>query len=123
ASFEQLSLEGVEAALGVPLERLQHLARLLAQRGPVTVITGRELADLSHHHIWLTLAAAMGWVGRPGGGWYPVEAGAPPLKIHTYTGETPTRPEGGHHEIAPKLAAVKERGNLQAVICSGNCLY
>ncbi len=122
ASFEQLSLEGVEAALGVPLERLRHLARLLAQRGPVTVITGRELADLPHHHIWLTLTTAMGWVGRPGGGWYPVEAGAPPLKIHTYTGEVPTRPEGGHHEIPPKLAEVKERGNLQAVICSGNCL-
>jgi anaerobic selenocysteine-containing dehydrogenase len=122
-SFEQLSLEGVEAALGVPLEKLQHLARLLAQRGPVTIITGRGLADLPHHHIWLTLATALGWVGRLGGGCYPLEAGAPPLKIHTYTGEVPSRPEGGHHEIPPKLAEVKERGNLQAVICSGNCLY
>jgi anaerobic selenocysteine-containing dehydrogenase len=123
ASFEQMSLEGADAALGVPLERLLHLARLLAQRGPVTVITGRELADLPHHHIWLTLATAMGWVGRPGGGWYPMEAGAPPLKIHTYTAEVPSRPEGGHHEIPPKLAEVKERGHLRALICSGNCLY
>lgn len=123
ASLEQMSLEGVEAALGVSLERLRHLARLLAKSGPVTVITGKSLDDLPHHHIWLTLATAMGWVGRPGGGWYPVEAGTPPLKIHTYTGEAPSRPEGGHHEIPPKLAEVKERGNLQAVICSGNCLY
>jgi anaerobic selenocysteine-containing dehydrogenase len=125
ASFEGMSLEGLDTVLGVPLEKLRHLARLLIKSGPVTVITGRDLADLPHHHIWLTLATAMGWEGQMGGAWYPIEAGSPPLKIHTYTGEVSTRPEGGHREIPPKLAEVKSRADqpVKAIICSGNCLF
>ncbi len=122
ASFEQMSLKGAEAALGLSLEKLQHLSRLLAKNGPVTVITGRGLANLQHHRIWLTLATAMGWVGRPGGGWYPVEAGTPPLAVQGDTGDAESRPEGGQPAIPLTLSEVKERGNLQAVICSGNCL-
>ncbi len=120
ASFEQMSLEGAEAALGMSLEKLQHLSRLLVKSGPVTVITGRGLASLPHHRIWLTLATAMGWVGRPGGGWYPVEAGTPPFAVHADDAES--RPDGGRTGTPPTLAEVKERGNLQAVICSGNSL-
>ncbi len=122
ASFEQMSMEGAEAALGMSLEKLQHLSRLLVKSGPVTVITGRGLANLQHHRIWLTLATAMGWVGRAGGGWYPLEAGAPPLAVHGDVGEVKSKPEGGQPAIPPTLSEVKERGNLQAVICSGNSL-
>ncbi len=122
ASFDKMSLEGAEAALGMSLDTLQHLARLLLKSGPVTVITGRGLANLQHHRIWLTLATAMGWVGRPGGGWYPVEAGTPPLAVQDVTGDAKSKPEGGQPAIPPTLSEVEERGNLQAVICSGNSL-
>jgi anaerobic selenocysteine-containing dehydrogenase len=112
-----MSLEGVEAALGLSLEKVQHLARLLMKSGPVTVITGRSLANLQHHRIWRTLATAMGWAGQPGGGWYPVEAGVPRFDVGA--GGAASRPESGH---PPTLAEVKERGGVKAVICSGNCL-
>ena len=119
ASFEQMSLEGVEVALGISLEELQHLARLLARSGPVTVITGRSLANLQHHRIWRTLATAMGWTGQRGGGWYPVEAGTPPFAVRADAGGEKSKAKS---EASPTLAEVRARGNLQAVICSGNSL-
>jgi len=118
ASFEKMSLDGAEAVLGLSLEKLQHLSRLLAKSGPVTVITGRGLASLPHHRIWLTLATAMGWLGRRGGGWYPVEAGAPSLPVHVDAGGAKAEAEGA----APTLAQVKEQGKVKAVISSGNSL-
>ncbi len=119
ASFEQMSLEGVEIALGTSLEKLQHLARLLVKSGPVTVITGRSLANLQHHRIWRTLSTAMGWTGQRGGGWYPVEAGTPPFAVRADAGGEKSKPKS---EVSPTLAEVRARGNLQAVICSGNSL-
>ncbi len=126
ASFEQMSLEGAEAALGVSWERLRHLGRLLSKSGAVTLITGRSLGDLPHHRIWLTMATAMGWLGQLGGGWYPLESGTPLLQVHTYAPEAgPRHPEGGHHEILQKLREADKIGTspIRAVICSGNCLF
>jgi sulfite reductase (NADPH) flavoprotein alpha-component len=111
ASFEKMSLEGAEAILGVSAEQLQGLARLLMKGGPVTVITGRALAGLEHHAIWPTLAAAMGWAEFKGGGWYPLDAGVPPFRV-----------QDGAAKPAPALAEVKERGDVKAIICSGNSL-
>ena len=121
ASFEAMSLEGVEAALGVSPEKLQHLARLLARSGPVTVITDRSLAHLPHHRIWLTLAVAMGWAGRRGGGWYPVDAGAPPLEDLVAPSTARASPEA-----PPRSRPSSWRRpslDLKAVICSGNSLF
>jgi anaerobic selenocysteine-containing dehydrogenase len=120
ASFGQMTLDGAQAVLGIPLEKLQHVARLLMQSGPVTLITGRSLANAPHHRIWLTLATAMGWTGRPGGGWYPVEAGTPPFRAQASATEASAAPASP--PASPKLADVTARGDLQAIICSGNCL-
>ncbi len=119
ASFEAMSLQDVEGTLGISLEKLQHLARLLSRSGPVTLITGRSLAHLPHHRIWLTLASAMGWAGRPGGGWYPVDSGAPPL-------EDAVVPARGSEAAPPRSRPSTWRRpsiELEAVICSGNALF
>jgi anaerobic selenocysteine-containing dehydrogenase len=121
ASFEALSLEGAEETLGISPEKLQHLARLLAKGGPVTVITDRSLAHLPHHRIWRTLAVAMGWAGQPGGGWYPVEAGAPPLEDLV----APSPARASAEPLPPRSRPSTWRRSsldLKAVICSGNSL-
>lgn len=117
ASLEQLSLDGAEAALGISLDDLRHVSGLLAKHGPVTVITGRELVTLPHHRIWLSLAKAMGWIGRAGGGWYPVDAGTPMLAVKGDPGDGWVGPDR-----RSTLAEVTERGDIQALICSGNAL-
>ena len=91
---------------------------LLAKHAPVTVITGRELVTLPHHRIWLTLAKAMGSIGRAGGGWYPVDAGTPVLAVEGDPGDGWVGPDGRRST----LAEVMERGNIRALICSGNAL-
>jgi anaerobic selenocysteine-containing dehydrogenase len=118
ASLEQMSLDGADAALGISLGDLRHLAVLLLKHAPVTVITGRELIAQPHQRIWLTLAKAMGWIGRVGGGWYPVDAGTPVLAVQGDPGDGWVGPEGSRST----LGEVTERGNVQALICSGNAL-
>ena len=117
ASLEQLSLDGAEATLGISPDDLRQLCGVLA-RDPVTVITGRELISSPHHDIWLTLARGMGWLGRPGGGWYPVDAGTPALAVEGDPGDGWVGPEGSR----PTLAEVRARGDVHALICSGNAL-
>ncbi len=117
-SLERMSLDGADAALGISLDDLRPVAALLATHAPVTVITGRELMSLQHHRIWLTLAKAMGWIGRAGGGWYPVDSGTPTLVAEGDPGDPPLPPE---HERSP-LAEVAQRRDIRAVICSGNAL-
>ncbi len=118
APLEQMSLDGAEAALGVPLDTLRHVAGLLAKHAAVTVITGRELVALPHHRVWLALARAMGWVGRPGGGWYPLDAGTPALAVEgdPGDGDVPTPASRS------TLAQLGERGGVKAIICSGDAL-
>lgn len=118
ASLEQMSLDGADAALGISLDDLRRLCGVLARDARVTVITGRELITLPHHRIWLTLAKAMGWIGRAGGGWYPVDAGTPTLAVEGDPGDGWVGPDGPR----PTLAEVTEGGNVQALICSGNAL-
>lgn len=118
ASLAQMSLDGAEGMLGISLDELRHLAGLLAKHGPATVITGRELAGRPHHRVWFALARAMGWIGRPGGGWYPVDAGTPPLVVEGEPGDGGLG-AGGRR---PTLAEVPQRGAIQAFICSGNAL-
>ena len=115
ASLEQMSMDGADAALGIPLEDLRQAAALLAKHEPVTVITGRGLSALPHHRIWLTLATAMGWIGR-GGGWYPVDA-APPLAVEGEPGDA-----GPLTVRRPTLGEVTDGGEVRALICSGDAL-
>ncbi len=118
ASLAQMSLDGADAALGISLDDLRHLCGVLAKHAPVTVITGRELITLPHHRIWLTLAKAMGWIGRAGGGWYPADAGTPTLAVEGDPGDGRVGPDGPR----ATLAEVTERGDVQALICSGDAL-
>jgi assimilatory nitrate reductase catalytic subunit len=117
-SLAQMSLDGIESALGITAGELENLARLLASSGPVTLITGRALAGLPHHRVWLALAAAMGWAGRPGGGWYPLDSGAPPLEAHLGAGA----PGEAGPPAAPGLREVEEQGRVAAILCSGDAL-
>lgn len=122
ASFDAMPLDGVEATLGISLEKLQHVARLLAKCGPVTVITDRSLAHLPHHRIWLTLAVALGWAGRRGGGWYPVDAGAPPLEdlvVASSSRGSTDQPPARTHASSWRRPSL----DLKAIISSGNSLF
>ena len=119
ASLERMSLESADAALGISGDALRHLSGLLAGRRAVTVLTGRELATRPHHRIWLTLAKAMGWVGRSGGGWYPVDAGTPPLAVEGDPGDAPPTQPDRETSALPELT---EGGRVQALVCSGDAL-
>ncbi len=79
ASFEQMSLHDTAAKIGLSPEEITNVALLLAARGPVQLITGRSLSPLPGYGIWQTMATAMGWTGKRGGGWYPVDSGRPPV--------------------------------------------
>jgi anaerobic selenocysteine-containing dehydrogenase len=129
ASFESLSLEGVEPIIGLSPEKLREMSRLMGDRGPVTLITGKRLTDLSNYGIWHTMATAMGWLTDSGGGWYPLDFGVPGL--NPYAGidsqdssEGPVELEGKQRVILKELAETAQGHDspVKAIICSGDCL-
>ncbi len=115
ASYDHLAWEELEQALGLTQDQGERLARLLLKRGPVTVITGRDLAFQAHYRVWQTLVTAMGWEGQPGGGWYPLGAGLPPFHLHTYVGPAAKQGEGHHH---PGADVAGQHPQPRAVICA-----
>jgi len=122
-SYANLSLAACEEILGLTEAKLAQLARLLRDRGPVTIITGRCLADLPYHQVWLTLALAAGWADRPGGGWYPLDAGMPAWHLHTYLKEGQAQGERRHLAQPHWSAWDKEASSSgRAILCSGDSL-
>jgi anaerobic selenocysteine-containing dehydrogenase len=128
ASFEKMSLDGIEELLGLSLDKLKEICLMLKDRGPATLVTGKRLAFNSDYGIWPTMATAMGWVGIQGGGWYPLDSGGPLLNaIEDIEGNELTglssKLEGrySYHVAARREGAVKEPP-AKAVVCSGNCL-
>lgn len=128
-SFSALSLESLANATGLSPEKLDELGRLLGSRGPVTLITGKSLAYQPHYGIWLTLATAMGWVARQGGGWYPCDSGRPEIDVlsdlEQQSGKILDWLYGDHHTLAAyalEKGLSGEHPPIKAVIGSGNCL-
>ena len=127
ASYEKMSMDDAQKAVGLAPEKILEIARQLARKGPVTVITGKRLAFRENYGIWPTLATAMGWFGKPGGGWYPMESGVAVLdaekKISEDDAEETEKSEKSypyqttrHHRIPD------EDHGFKAMICSGNAL-
>ena len=123
-TYDRLSLEDAEALTGLSADQVIALGRRLSREGPVTVITGKRLAYLPYHRSWLTLASALGWVGRPGGGWYPLEAGRPRLDPTGDIDEETARPVPSAEASYPyqvRGLPLPPEGEVRAVIGSGNC--
>ncbi|MGB6067183.1 MAG: molybdopterin-dependent oxidoreductase [Desulfomonilaceae bacterium] len=129
-SFERISLEAAADRIGVSCKELKETAFLLANAGPVQLITGRPLASSSGHGIWPTMSAAMGWTGKKGGGWYPLDAGQPPLSASAdlevaVSKETGQNPEADSSVSLDDFVAKVTSSQVdppQAIICSGNHL-
>jgi anaerobic selenocysteine-containing dehydrogenase len=125
--YLNMSLEDAQEATGVFQEKILELSRMLGNLLPSTVITGKRLAFQKNYHIWLTLATAMGWIDKTGGGWYPLESGNAPLnpvkdiyeknpEISSSTGMIYPYQTRKQAHVAP----AKEE--FKAMIGSGNCL-
>jgi anaerobic selenocysteine-containing dehydrogenase len=124
ASFAHLSLDDVPSATGLSAEDIIGLCRMLQREGPVTVITAKRLAYQNHYRSWPTLAAAMGWMHRPGGGWYPLESGRPRLDAAGDIGEEIAGPRlkgAVAYPCQAKQSQTPGEGTVRAVIGSGNC--
>jgi sulfite reductase (NADPH) flavoprotein alpha-component len=124
ASFAHLSLADAPSATGLSADDIVGLCRMLKREGPVTVITGKRLAYQDHYRSWPTLAAAMGWMGRPGGGWYPLESGRPRLDAAGDIDEETAGPlpsGAGAYPYQTRKSHAPEEGTIRAVIGSGNC--
>lgn len=128
-SFEHLSLEDAAEITGVPSQRLKEAAILLSKLGPVQVITGKRLAHLPDYGIWRTMATAMGWTGKKGGGWYPLDSGRPPVSPSIMQAEASGGPAEGTGSDAPatvneflEMVETERIGAPKALICSGNVL-
>ena len=125
-TYAALSIESLEAAMGLKAEKVRTIARALKDRRPATLITAKRLAFSRHYGIWSTIAQAMGW-SEAGGGWYPLESGTPALD-----------PTVGLDEVAPAVSrcdtiALPYQANsmwqnaldgaeIKALVGSGDCL-
>jgi anaerobic selenocysteine-containing dehydrogenase len=128
STYDAMSLDGAGAVIGPQLDECHRLALLLGRHQPAVLITGKRLAFAPHYGVWLTMARAMGWQGTAGGGWYPLESGAPtldpsgdienvaPSPEKASVGVFPYQMNGGGS--APPLDDLKAK----ALIGSGNCL-
>jgi len=124
APFERLVWDDIEKDTYLSRETILNLGRYLSSKHPTTVITGKRLANTSNLDIWRTLTTAMGWIGRPGGGWYPLDAGIPKFQVDTDIEEPAV--ENFSPRLAPfpyqNRADTQEDLSFKALIGSGNCL-
>ncbi|MEW6349268.1 MAG: molybdopterin-dependent oxidoreductase [Thermodesulfobacteriota bacterium] len=128
-AFAGVNAAELAEAAGIHPDRLDEVASLMAGKGPVTLITAKKLAYRVNYRIWLTMATAMGWADGGAGGWYPLDAGRPPVDV---TGDI----EEGEEKLLKWLygdqrALVKGMLDFEAaagalrvkaLIGSGNCL-
>jgi formate dehydrogenase (coenzyme F420) alpha subunit len=79
AGYLNMPLENAEQTTGVSQDKIVEMSRILGNLSPATLITGKRLAYQENYGVWLTMATAMGWISKKGGGWYPLESGSAPL--------------------------------------------
>lgn len=125
--YLKMPLEDVEKTTGVFPDRIVEFSRALSSLSPATVITGKRLAYQENYNIWLTMATAMGWLGKTGGGWYPLESGNAPLNPvkDIYTEETAISSAPGKiypYQMRRQEHWVPSDQEFKALIGSGNCL-
>ncbi len=123
-SFEKVSLDAAAETIGLSLSNLKQAASLLAKKGPAQVVTGKRLSHLPEYGIWRTMAAAMGWSGKNGGGWYPLDSGSPELAwapilmiANSAAVDSPPSMRGLLESVCKG-----QIGPPKALICSGNLL-
>lgn len=126
-SFAALSADGTGPAIGQQVEVIRSVARCMASNQPVVLITGKRLAFAKHYGIWPTLARAMGLQAQTGGGWYPLESGAPRLDpISDLESSAPAMAKGPvglfPYQIKGDRQDAIEGLGVKALITSGNCL-
>ncbi len=127
ASFDGMSLEDARKAVGLAPEQVVEIARTIAGLNPVTVITGKRMAFRENYGVWLTMASAMDWIGKPGGGWYPLESGKPKLDAEKLISDENAKKTGKPQLVFPYQTRKQHRisdddHGFKAMICSGNCL-
>ncbi len=128
ASFERMSFHDTAEKVGLSPEEITNVALLLAAKGPVQLITGRSLAHLPGYGIWQTMATSMGWTGKRGGGWYPMDSGRPSLNaaadIEDCTWESTFTSAADPHSFLSQLLGegpTDHTSRVKAVICTENC--
>lgn len=129
ASFAGLPWEDLEKLMGLSPDVVREISSLLLESDPAIIVTGKDLSACSSEGIWSTLGTALGWIGKPGGGWYPLNPATPPLDPglgveKANADQTPpakdTRPNGQAPD--PKMALAGVVGSARAILCSGNFL-
>lgn len=127
-SFSPVQVSEIAQRLGISPQDPGSLEGLVEAKGPVTVITGRNLIYRRGHGIWLTLSKALEWE-EGGGGWYPLDAGHPQFDvIGDLEGVDQSRLEwtsGDPSELAASLIEEEASGNrtpVKALITTGDCL-
>jgi formate dehydrogenase major subunit len=129
-SLGRISLEAAAKTIGLSSRKLRETAFLLSKTGPVQVITGRRLAQSGGYGIWRTIAAVMGWTGKKGGGWYPLDSGWPPvssakdLQASNVEGVVEKLHADSPVSLDDLLAkmTIGQTDPPRAIISSGNCL-
>lgn len=122
-SYSGLDIDAVAAGIGLPTDRILELARMLDRHGPAVLITAKRLAFVPHYAIWPTLAQAMGWRQVRGGGWYPLESGAPRLDPTTDLESATDGTLQAFAEQGGSRGPTNPPGDgLKALIGSGDCL-
>jgi anaerobic selenocysteine-containing dehydrogenase len=128
ASFDRMSFQDAAEITGLSPEQIANAALLVAAKGPVQLITGRPLAHLPGYGIWRTMAGAMGWTGKPGGGWYPLDSGRPSL--NAASGIEDRKEERTLNSVADPHSSLNQLlgkgledtpSRVKAVICSEHC--
>lgn len=127
AGYLKMPLENVERTTGVFSDKIVELSRTLGNLSPSTVITGKRLAYQENYGVWLTMATAMGWISKKGGGWYPLESGSAPLNPvkDIYGKDTAISATPGiiyPYQTRKKDHVSPSGSEFKALIGSGNCL-
>jgi formate dehydrogenase (coenzyme F420) alpha subunit len=129
-SFAEVPLDAAAEIAGLSLSNLKQASCLLAKTGATQIITGKRLAHSPNYGIWRTMAAAMGWTGKNGGGWYPLDSGLPRVTWATDLDDKDSAriaerfDEDSYSSTHGILESVSKGRfeNLKALICSDNLL-
>ncbi len=126
-TFAKLPMDNLTVSVGLSADKINTLARAIGRQQPATLITAKRLAFFKNYGIWSTLARVTGWHPKSGGGWYPLESGAPRLDPTLGLEEIepavtvqdtigfPYHSNGSQHEYFNGLG-------IKAFIGSGDCL-